>query len=159
MRTLRQPFDEKTSLQYNWVAIDYYWKAFNMFFFLMETSLICIMTIMWQDLFATRLLWDMSFILQQPLWDWNILGHDVFPTTTTMRHDHFETWCFSYKDHYETWPFWDMVFFLQRPLWDMTILRHDVLPTMTIMRHDHFETCESLPYEKSSGEKDYTSLS
>ena len=94
------------------------WEAFNMLFFLLETSLICIMTIMRhgplgtmpilrhdyfttatimrQALFATSLLWDMSFILQQPLWDLTILRHDIFPTTTIMKDYHLETRFFSY---------------------------------------------------------------
>ena len=110
------------------------WEAFNMLFFLLETSLTCIMTIlrhgpldtmpilrldyfstganMRQALLATSLLWDMSFFLQQPLWDMTILRHDIFPTATIMRHDHFETWHFSYSNHYDTWPFRDMVLLL-----------------------------------------------
>ena len=132
------------------------WEAFNVLFFLLETSLTCIMTIlrhgpldtmpilrldyfstganMRQALLATSLLWDMSFFLQQPLWDMTILRHDIFPTATIMRHDPFETW------HFETWPFWDVTILRHDIFPTATIMRHDIFPTTTIMKDDHLET-------------------
>ena len=107
---------------------------------------------------ATMCTWSSVNVERWPLWDMNILRHDICPTATTMKDDHLETWFFcnyiiwsekkifpllvrpTISYHYEGLPLYYYDLFETWSLCKIDLLRRNHFEIWTICNNNLFET-------------------